>query len=495
MTNRTIASIGMAGVLASVALLGGTAFETGRAVANRVGSGGDVRAAQKAADEAARALKKKRVEDAVRYAETAVQLMPGEAGYRALLGRAYLAAGRFESARTALIDALSIDGQDGTAALNLSLAQIATGDWTGARATLTEHQDTIPAKDRGLAIALAGDPAAAVELLQTAAHAPGADATTRQNLALALALAGRWAEAKVVAAMDVPGDELNDRMMQWVAFAQPRGAADQVAALLGVTPVLDAGQPSGLALTATPGVATSAADPVDAYMPGTPGVTETAAAPAEVPAEVTVAAATVAAPEAVAETAPAPEVMAAAVQVAPRVIFAPRREIVQPLPLAPLARPAVRMAQKGTAPAMLAKAGAERAVRQPGRPENHGAARAAAPASGNWVVQLGAYHNAAIAQERWTGLARRVRVLAAHQPHGGQAKINGASYYRLSVGGFARMDAIGMCAEVRRAGGRCFVRQDAGDKLAAWAKPLKATMQPVRTAARRRAKGVEVASR
>ncbi|MFX6040683.1 hypothetical protein ABTE96_22175, partial [Acinetobacter baumannii] len=79
---------------------------------------------------------------------------------------------------------------DGRAALSLALAQIATGNWEGARATITAHANHIAPADRGLAIALAGDPAGAVDILTAAARAPEADAKTRQNLALALALAG-----------------------------------------------------------------------------------------------------------------------------------------------------------------------------------------------------------------------------------------------------------------------------------------------------------------
>lgn len=503
MTNRTFASIGFAGALASIALLGGTAMETGRAVANRVGSGADDRAADKAADKAAQALKRDKADEAIRYAETAVSLMPGEGSYRALLGRAYLASGRFESARTALIDSLSLDGANGSAALNLSLAQIATGDWAGARATLDAHQDTIAVRDRGLALALAGDPDGAVDVLQAAVREADADATTRQNLALALALAGRWAESKVVAAVDVAPNELNNRMMQWLAFAQPQGAADQVAALLGVTPVLDQGLPTGLALAPHPGVGVAAGDPVDRFMPGTPGDAPVETAAATEPEEVVVAAATAAAPEPADSTAPEPELVAAAVEaskaeaapVRSHVIFAARQEVVQPIPMALVRKPApVTAVSKTNVPAMLAAlpaSGPERSVRKPGRPTQAGAQVAAAavkaPANGSWYVQLGAFDNAAVAQARWAVLSRSVGVLAGHQPHGAQAKVNGASYYRLSVGGFARQDAVEMCGALRRVGGRCFVRQDAGDQVAAWLK------QPLRVAAR--AKPVQVAAR
>ena len=499
MTHRKLASIGLAGALASVAFLGGTVLETGRAVANRVGSGADDRAADKAADKAKLALKRDQSGEAIRYAETAVGLMPGEGGYRALLGRAYLSAGRFESARTALIDALSLDNANGSAALNLSLAQIATGDWAGARTTLDAHQDTIAVRDRGLALALAGDPAGALELLQAAARAPDADATTRQNLALVLALAGRWAESKVVAAVDVAPDKLNDRMMQWLTFAQPQGAADQVAALLGVTPVLDQGLPSGLALTPKPGVDVAADNSVDKFMPGTPGETTDVAA-SEPMAEVTVAAATAALPAPVESGAPAPEILAAAVEapapvVTRHVIFAARQEVVQALPMTPLrmaSRQPARTSPVSTAdiPTMLAAAdrpGPERSVRQPGRPRSAEPAPMVAKAaeSGGWYVQLGAFENAAVAQERWSTLSHNVSLLSAHKPHGVQARVNGTNYYRLSVGGFAKQDAIEMCGTVRRSGGRCFVRQEAGDRVAAWlTQPLRAGARPVQMAMR-----------
>lgn len=485
MTSRTLASIGLAGAIASVALLGATTIET-RAVAGRVGSGADARGAEKAAEQAQRALKRDRAAEAIRYAETAVELMPGEAAYRGLLGRAYLGAGRFESARAALVDALSLDDANGTVALNLALAQIATGDWAGARATLDGHQATIPARDRGLAMALAGDPEAAVEMLQVAARSADADATTRQNLALALALSGRWAEAKVVAAVDVAPGELNDRLMQWMTFAQPRGAADQVAALLGVTPVLDSGQPTGLALAAKPGVESADAG-LDAFMPGTPGETETVAqaeapAPAAEPEDVMVAAATVA-PAPAESAAPADEVVQAALAApaasGPRVTFAPRREVVQAIPMAPL-RPATAVAARtGKVPTMLASGEATRDVRVRHRPGT----APAAPVAGKWFVQLGAFDNASVAQERWSTLSRKVGALSAHQPQGARATVNGASYYRLSVGGFARADAVGMCAEVRRVGGRCFVRQEAGDRLASWVKPGRPMQQRIQTAA------------
>ena len=108
---------------------------------------------------AARALAKGKAEAAVGYAEHAVQLRPQDAGYRALLGKVYLAAGRFFSAKQAFADALQLDPNQPGAALSLALATTATGDFSAAQEILNANANTISPADRGLAYALAGNPA------------------------------------------------------------------------------------------------------------------------------------------------------------------------------------------------------------------------------------------------------------------------------------------------------------------------------------------------
>ena len=157
---------------------------------------------------------------------------------------------------------LELNPGNGKAALNLSLAQTATGDWAAARKTLDDHARIIPVSDLGLALALAGNPQGAVTLLMEAARAPQADAKVRQNLGLSLALAGNWGAARVAAAADMSPADVDARMQQWLAFAQPRHASDQVASLLGVSAVEDRGQPVALALNAPVSMGT-AATPID----------------------------------------------------------------------------------------------------------------------------------------------------------------------------------------------------------------------------------------
>ncbi|MDG6746134.1 tetratricopeptide repeat protein, partial [Staphylococcus aureus] len=108
-------------------------------------------------------------------------------------------AGRFASARQAFAETLELDPTDGRAALNLSLALIAGGDGEAARAVLGRHADHIPATDLGLAMALAGGTGEGVKILSAAAREPEASPKTRQNLALALALAGQWDMARMAA--------------------------------------------------------------------------------------------------------------------------------------------------------------------------------------------------------------------------------------------------------------------------------------------------------
>ncbi|MDF7774373.1 tetratricopeptide repeat protein [Sphingomonas sp. AOB5] len=440
MKTRILLSIGVSALVVTGGLAG-VAFPG--MIATAAGTENPKRAASEAAN-ARKALAKRDANKAIKFAESAVAYSPQNAEYRALLGQAYLLAGRFASARTALGDSLTLDPSDGRVALNYALAQIAQGDWAGARATLDRNEGIINASDRGLAYALAGDPVKAVDILVPAVRAADATAKTRQNYALSLALAGRWQEARNIAAMDVPADQLDARIMQWAAFSRPTNAYDQVASLLGVRAVEDQGQPTGLALV-MPGnvgvaaVQPKAADPVDAYMPGVPENAPQVVA--EVQADTGV------------------PIEAPVTQVAgtgPQVVFGPREEIVQAVP-----------------------ASAPRRSVTPARPAPVRLASAPAPArtsyaKGSWVVQLGAYENSAVARDAWRRTSARVPALAHQTPKGASFSNRGESYYRLSVGGFARADADSLCRTVRSTGGNCFVRaQSGGDQVASWINPRR----------------------
>ena len=60
---------------------------------------------------------------------------------------------------------------------------------------------------------------------------------------------------------------------------------------------------------------------------------------------------------------------------------------------------------------------------------------------------------------------------AGQTPSGMSITSKAGSFYRLSVGGFARSEAITLCQNYKAKGGTCFVRAHAGDQVAVWARP------------------------
>lgn len=456
--SRKLAHLGLSALL----LTGVGAIVTTAVIPAVATQRNDPKKAASLAEKARKALAKSDWVKAVSYAESAVAYLPTDANYRLLLGTGYLRAGRFTSAHSAFADVLKLDPENGKAALNLALVQIAEGQWADARQMLDDHQQTIGAADRGLAVALSGDPAAAVEILTAATRAPEADVKTRQNLALAMALAGRWQEARALIGVDMSPADADARIIEWANFARPSSSAQQVASLLGVTQITDPGQPIAIALN---GAVPVEAVPV-AVVPQTAATETVAVAVAQVPVVQTkiVEPVPVAAPVAV--VAPvevavsAPEV----IPTTPAVTFAPRREVVQQLPAVQPGMSVAKVATLASSGAYKTRVAAPNSV-------------AAAPAKGNYVVQLGAFSSAAVAKDGWSRATRRFSRLSSFQPTGMDATVNGAKFYRLSVAGIARADAVGLCRNYRAAGGTCFVRQNAGDQLASWVKPGRSAVQ------------------
>src|ERR1044072_4757705 len=112
MKTRTMLSIGL-----SALVLTGTA--AGALSVGMAASAASAENPKKAASEAAAARKfmaKRQAGKAVQHAELAVAYDPQNAQHRALLGQAYLLAGRFTSAKQALGDSLALDPSDGGAA-------------------------------------------------------------------------------------------------------------------------------------------------------------------------------------------------------------------------------------------------------------------------------------------------------------------------------------------------------------------------------------------
>lgn len=377
------------------------------------------------------ALNAKDVPTAIDLAERAVAKTPDDAGFRGLLGNAYFAGGRFASAEAAYKDALTIYESQPQIILKLALVEIAQGKTGEALTLLNRAEGQLDPADYGLAVALAGRPADAVATLATVARAKGADSRVRQNLALAYALSGDWANARIVAAQDVPADQLDARIQQWMQLARPSHPADQVATLTGVKPAIDPGQPVRLALAKTD---TRLAQAV----PVTPPVVE--AAPVQV-AEAT----PLPQPEAVAP-APPPEDSArvAAAEPAP----APVAVIAAAAPEAPAAF--VAMAAKFAPAPKPAKA-----RRAPARPAVSGKGP---------VMQLGSYKSPQYVNAAWGQLTRKYPALRAYLPLRARFDSPKGTFYRLSVQGFGtQREALARCQLLKNHGGSCFVRGFAGD--------------------------------
>jgi Flp pilus assembly protein TadD len=374
---------------------------------------------------------------AIRLAEQAVENSPGDAGFRSLLGNAYFAAGRFRSAEAAYGDALAlIPGQAGVP-LRLALAQAALGKSDSALATLETWQQQIDSADAGLALALAGRPGAAVELLDLVARQPGADARVRQNLALAHALAGDWVRARSIAAQDVPGDQLEARMSEWAALARPAQPGSQVAALIGVPAAAgDEGQPERLALrSASKAVRLAAQGKAPVAEPAVEG---SASAPA---------------PVAVAASEPALEPVAA---------FAPEPQpVATPEPLAvpePVAAPDVAEMLDSIRREPVRASGALPRVSELRR------SAARRYSQNQTVVQLGAYATQSGVRSGWTVVSRRHQALRSYVPASSRFDGPAGTVYRLSLKGFASdREARQLCMTIKASGGSCFVRNAAGD--------------------------------
>lgn len=391
------------------------------------------------ATRAAAALASNDVPAAIDFAERAVAKTPDDAGFRGLLGNAYFAGGRFASAEAAYKDALAIYPAQPKIILKLALAQIAQGETAEAVAFLNRSREDLDAADYGLALALAGDAASAVTTLETAAREQGADGRVRQNLALAYAFTGDWAKARLVASQDVPADQLDARIQQWMQLAKPAHASDQVAALTGVTPAAtDPGQPTRLAL-----------NKVDAIVGAAKATAE--AAPAPVPAPVEAAPVEVAEATVVPTTAPAPPPVDPA-----RVAAKPEPAVALAAAAAPEAPAAFAVMAAKFAPApKLAK------VRRPAAPVRQAAARLAGKGP---VMQLGAYKSPQYVNAAWAQLTKKYPALRSYLPLRARFDSPKGTFYRLSVQGFAtQREALARCQLLKSRGGNCFVRGFAGD--------------------------------
>jgi Flp pilus assembly protein TadD len=344
------------------------------------------------------------VDKALAKAEARVARSANSAVARAELAQLYLAAGRFDSAATTFEDAVALGDKNPRTGLGLALSYIGSGRNPQALAVLSRWRGQIPAGDLGLAVALAGRPDQGVSLLTDTLRGGENSAEVRQNLAYAYALDGRWGEARVIAAQDVPADQLDARLQEWASHARPDQAKVRVAGLLGAPLRIDPGQPAALALNGVDHAPRMAAATVPAPA-------------AELPA--------VEAPESPARMAEADLTPAAPIPAAPIEAESPPRSTI------------------------------ERAF------EHFARAEPATAAQGRHLVQLGSFSTREGAQRAWGIFQKRNPALRDHSLRITEAQVNGRRYFRVAAEGFERGSAQSLCSTVKQRGGGCLAYADA----------------------------------
>ncbi len=406
---------------------------------NASSTDGAIKAAHHAAKKAEKLFNKGRIDKALGFAERAVEGDMNNRDYRMLLARIYMANGRFQSAERTWMDVMELGQVDPRTVVSLALTRIAQGHVDSAISLVDSNRSLISASDYGLTLALAGQPKQAVDILTDAIRSDNATARTRQNLALAYALDGRWREARIMAVQDMPETAVNEQIAAWAQYARPGAYEMRVAGLLKVTPQIDAGQPVRLALS---GVPANLAEAVPASSP---------AAVAYNSAPVQELAAVGAAPVAQSAGFSAPAVEAQVAMVEPvAAVPAPEAPLIA-APVGPTkaaqAMPAVKApAAKAPVKLALAEMAPKKAV------------------SGTHLIQLGAFSTAANAQAAWKQYTKQYGVLQDFNSASSTVTVNGKTLIRLAAMGFGNQStADSVCQSIKAKGGACMVRNIGGE--------------------------------
>ena len=402
-------------------------------------------------DKAQSALEKGKTSQAIMHAEAAVLADPRNGSYRALLGAAYLEAGRYTAASQSFADALELGDTDARTVLSYALTTTAIGENKKALKELLDWETALDPADAGLALALAGNPKRGVFVLTNALRAGQNTPKVRQNLAYTYALDGNWRAARVMAAEDVPADKLDARLSDWAMKARPEDYMLRVSSLLGIAPVGDNGVPASLALANFPSTQEMVAD-AKAQMPTDKAPAQVAAAPGKPSQAETMSFESMAEDIAVKTLDPSPKRVAAApVTPAPKPSPSPAPRA-SSKPAAPAAPRFVSNPVSQTLPASSAQ---NRAAPAP-KPAPKRVASTPAPAGDSHMVQLGSYVSKEEAKRGWTSLKRKFPQLASHDVVITKAEVKGKTYYRVAAAGFGRQGAAQLCSTVKSAGRGCF---------------------------------------
>ncbi len=449
MNNKILVKLALSTAVVGFTAMGGAAVVASSA-STQVSSDASAKKAHSWAIKAEKLLAKGKVDKALSFAEAAVGADMQNREYRALLARIYMAQGRFVAAERTYTDVMDLGQVDPRTVISVALTRIAQGKVDSAISLVDANRSILPASDYGLALALAGDSKRAVNVLVEAIRADNSSARTRQNLALAYALDGRWRDSRVMASHDMPQHIVDDRITEWAQYARPGAYQVRVAGLLNVQPQADSGQPVHLALNAMSDAPKMAA--------------------AEIFAEE--------APVSIAAAAPAGEL--AAVGPAPVAIGFEEND--------------VRVAEASVpapvyeAPLIKAPEGPAKAVEAAPAPKPVKLALSdtptpAAKVSGKYLVQLGAFSSAANAQKAWSQYSRKHKVLGGFTSASSTVTVKGKSLTRLAAAGFGNYQAANAaCRTIKASGGDCVVKSVGGSS-------------PVRMAAKPARKPVKIAAR
>ena len=370
--------------------------------------------------------KKGDVAKAVASAEAAVAAAPDNAALRVTLAQHYMELGRFASAEAGFAEALAIEDSPRTA-LNLALAKIGNGRINQGLQLIEKYRDQLPAADYGLALALAGESGRAVLVLGDAVREPDATARTRQNLAFALAMEGRWLEAKVVAGQDMPFANVGDRMGQWSNFMQAGSPRQLIAGIMN-TPLVndDPGMPVRLARATNPAdygtqMASAAPGydpaPLAQYAPQPVAMTDAAMSAPEPQMESEAADAALVQAAVAPASAPAPAPLPVA-----EAIAAPTQPYKVSVPLPAVKPSAVKTAAIGTPRKVTSQAEADQLI-------------AKARKSSGLAVQLGAFSSMGAAKTAWSRLTAKHPTLRSYAPSYAAVTVKGRNYVRVAANG------------------------------------------------------------
>jgi hypothetical protein len=332
------------------------------------------------------------------------------------------------------MDVMELGQADSRTVISLALARIALGNTESAVLLVDSNRSILPVSDYALTLALAGRSADAVKILTDAVRADTATSRTRQNLALAYALDGRWRDARIMASQDMPQERVNERIAEWAQLARPGAYTSRVAGLLKVQPDMsDTGQPLRLALSSINAVGFAQADVAPTAAPEFADVSSVPAAAVELAA-----------------VGPAPVPDSAGFAAVENYMRAVEAAPSQPAYEAPLIKASeIPVKSFVTAPVKLAVSDIP-ATKTPATAGSH-------------LVQLGAFSSAASAQAAWNKYAKRYRALNGFASASSTVTVNGKKLVRLAAMGFGdAASARATCKMIKSQGGDCFVRTNGG---------------------------------